>query len=285
MRSGNTGAATGDTVQRSARPRPSWQGLGTRVVSGLVLAPLVLAGIYAGPPYSDVLILVAGGIAAWEWARICRCLQWDWIVNLAAVSAVLALGAGVAGHYSVAGWLIASGGVATMAAASRDGQSDAAWLGLGVAYIALSCLAVLWLRNDHPDGLSIVFWLLAVVWSTDIGAYFAGRTIGGPKLAPSISPKKTWAGLAGGMLAAAAVGLATAAVVAVDPVRLGAVSMALAVVAQLGDLFESSLKRRYGVKDSSHLIPGHGGLLDRIDGLLAVAFVYGGATFILGALR
>jgi phosphatidate cytidylyltransferase len=262
----------------------TWNGLGARVGAGLVLAPLVLLAIYAGPPYSDLLIVAVGGIAAWEWARMCRRMRWDWIVNLAAAAVALALIAGMAGRYEVAGWLIAGGSVGLMAAA-REGQADTACLGLGVAYVALGCLAFLWLRDDHPNGLAVVFWLLAVVWATDIGAYFAGHTIGGPKLAPSISPKKTWAGLAGGMVAAGIVGAVMAQIAGVTALRIVLVSMVLAVVAQLGDLLESGLKRRYGVKDSSRLIPGHGGLLDRIDGLLAVALVYGGATFILGIPR
>jgi phosphatidate cytidylyltransferase len=193
------------------------------------------------------------------------------------------LAAGMAGHYAAAGWLIAAGVMAVLFGAGRDDQADGAWLGVGVAYVGAACLAFLWLRHDPANGLAIVFWLLAVVWSTDIGAYFAGRIIGGPKLAPSISPKKTWAGLGGGMLAATVAGLIAAKVGGDEPLRLGAASAALAIAAQAGDLFESSLKRRYGVKDSSALIPGHGGVLDRIDGLLAVALVFGGVSFMTGA--
>ena len=163
--------------------------------------------------------------------------------------------------------------------ARAGSQADAAWTSLGVAYIAPAFLAFQWLRGQGDDGLWTVLWLVALVWGTDIGAYFAGRQFGGPKLLPAVSPKKTWAGLGGGMLAAAGVGLVAAELggeLAAGPGWvLALASAALAIVAQLGDLFESSLKRRFGVKDSSALIPGHGGLLDRIDGLISVAPVYG----------
>ena len=128
-------------------------------------------------------------------------------------------------------------------------------------------------RSAAPgNGLAIILWLLAVIWATDIGAYFAGRGIGGPKLAPRISPKKTWAGLAGGMIAAGAVG-ATAAIVLDWPNAPGVIlfSIGLAVIAQGGDLMESAIKRAFKVKDSGSLIPGHGGLLDRLDGLMTAA--------------
>jgi phosphatidate cytidylyltransferase len=142
---------------------------------------------------------------------------------------------------------------------------------LGLGYIGTAAIAILFLR-EQPNGLALALWVLAIVCATDIGAFFAGRSIGGPRLAPTISPSKTWAGLIGGALAAGLLG-------AVIAMRGGLPSSALwlgaplAVAAQLGDLFESSLKRRAGVKDSGHILPGHGGVLDRIDGLLPVAII------------
>ncbi len=148
------------------------------------------------------------------------------------------------------------------------------WKWLGLAYVALPCLSMIWLRSvqfeENPEaGRHIVMYLLLVVWSTDIGAYFAGRAIGGPKLAPAISPNKTWAGLAGGVAAAMLVG-GFCSFFSPYPrsfVSAMVIGGLLAVVAQGGDLFESWIKRRAGVKDSGTLIPGHGGILDRIDGL------------------
>jgi phosphatidate cytidylyltransferase len=137
----------------------------------------------------------------------------------------------------------------------------------------------LWLRSDFERAL--VIWLIAVVWATDTGAYLVGRKLGGPKLAPAISPGKTWSGLAGGVGAAALTGL-VAAKLHDDGrvVTLVAASMVLALVAQVGDLFESGLKRRFGAKDSSNLIPGHGGVLDRVDGILAAVLALGGALWL-----
>ena len=135
-------------------------------------------------------------------------------------------------------------------------------------------LGLLFLRDRPEDGWQIIFWLLAVVWATDTGGFVAGRMLGGPKLAPTFSPNKTWSGLAGAMLAAGVVGAAVGSFwPRRDGLMLGLASLGLALVAQAGDLFESRLKRRFGAKDSSHLIPGHGGLLDRVDGVLSVGRV------------
>jgi phosphatidate cytidylyltransferase len=139
----------------------------------------------------------------------------------------------------------------------------------GLIYCGLPVFALVVLRREEA-GLVLALWTLSLVWATDIGGYFAGRSIGGPKLAPRISPSKTWAGLVGGVLLATAL----AAVLhtrAGLPFRLAAATPLLAVLAQLGDLYESILKRRAGVKDSGHLLPGHGGILDRLDGLVPVA--------------
>ena len=145
----------------------------------------------------------------------------------------------------------------------------------GLFYVGVPCASIIWLRNlafaEHPNGgASVVLFVLLVVCATDIGAYFAGRRIGGPKLAPTISPNKTWAGLGGGIVAAAVVG-GIAAVFSPYPPSIFAgadVGILLALISQGGDLFESWLKRRVGAKDSGTLIPGHGGLLDRVDGMI-----------------
>jgi len=126
------------------------------------------------------------------------------------------------------------------------------------------------LRRHDAHGLLYAFWAMALVWACDIGAFFAGRSIGGPKLAPRLSPNKTWAGLIGGTIAAGALGLALHATAGL-PLALALCSPVLAVLAQLGDLYESWLKRRAGVKDSGNILPGHGGVLDRLDGLVPVA--------------
>ena len=149
-----------------------------------------------------------------------------------------------------------------------------AWYIAGFLYAALAALALLWIREraDQADGLRLVLWVFIVVWSVDIGAYFSGRAIGGPKLAPSISPGKTWAGFYGGVAAATLLGGAWVLYTGLHPVLL-LLAPLFAAAAQGGDLFESWMKRRAGVKDSGRWLPGHGGVFDRVDGLLPVAIL------------
>ena len=142
-------------------------------------------------------------------------------------------------------------------------------LATGIFYAGLPALSVLYLRGID-DGLLILFWTLALVWATDVGAYFSGRAIGGPKLAPNYSPNKTWAGLIGGVVVAAMFSFALHAYFQL-PFRLVLLSIPLAVLAQMGDLFESQMKRKAGAKDSGTIFPGHGGVMDRLDGLIPVA--------------
>jgi phosphatidate cytidylyltransferase len=156
------------------------------------------------------------------------------------------------------------------------------WSIIGVPYIGLSALALMILRGDPQFGLIAVYWLLFVVWGADTLAYFAGRLIGGPKLLPKISPKKTWAGLIGAIVGGVLCSALFATVAGLDTLLwfcgIGAI---LAIVEQAGDFFESALKRSVGVKDSSALIPGHGGMLDRVDGLVAAAAV----AALIGCIR
>jgi phosphatidate cytidylyltransferase len=146
----------------------------------------------------------------------------------------------------------------------------------GLLYAALPASALVWLRGDQAFGAAAVIYLFAVAWTTDTASYVAGRLIGGPKLAPRVSPQKTWSGFIAGVLAPSLVGYITATVLESGaPLRLALVSVVLAVACQFGDLLESWVKRRFDAKDSSQLIPGHGGLLDRIDGLMMAAVLAG----------
>lgn len=241
-----------------------------RCLSAIVLAPPVLIAIFFGPPYSDILVVLLCALAAWEWARICSGERRDiaFVVAVGALPLVPALAA--FGHWQAAGLALLAATLLSFLLACSVDRARAAWLGFGVAYVGLFCLAF---QSIREYGWQPVFWLLLVVWATDTGAYFAGRAIGGPKLAPRISPNKTWAGLIGGMVAAAAITLLLSLgtrETTISP-EAAIVAMVLAVVAQIGDLLESHYKRCHGVKDSSNLIPGHGGILDRIDGLMAAA--------------
>ncbi|MFC0207056.1 phosphatidate cytidylyltransferase [Chelativorans intermedius] len=176
--------------------------------------------------------------------------------------------------------LLAAGCLLALLHAALAGGS--AWPAAGIAYAGLPALALAFLRGAHMAGLIAILYLFAVVWATDIGAYFAGRALGGPKLAPSISPGKTWSGAAGGALSAVAAGAAVAwfSPAGLAPGPAGLLALLLSAVSQAGDLFESALKRRHGVKDSGSLIPGHGGVMDRVDGLVAAAVL----LYALGAL-
>jgi len=167
-------------------------------------------------------------------------------------------------------------------AARKPGAAP--WYALGVGYVFVPCVALIWLRGHPTVGLQQIFWIVALVIFADTGAYIAGRSIGGPKLAPRISPNKTWAGLGGAVVSAAIAGAITGFLMDRPSVwMLVAVSGALGIVAQAGDLAESAFKRHFGVKDASNIIPGHGGALDRVDGLIAVAAAVAGINTLIGS--
>jgi len=246
----------------------------TRILSAVVLAPLVLLAIWLGGWWFAALVILAAGLMGWEWARMCNGgkLGWQGILVIA-VLVLASAGFSVSPTIGALAIIFSGASLAGLGVAARSKRSDLFFfIAFGTLYIGIGCLSFLWLRGRPGEGRDLVFWLLAVVWATDIGAYFAGRGIGGPKLAPRISPNKTWAGLIGGALSAGlvGVGVVAAGLIGRDALLLAVAGIVLAVIAQGGDLLESWCKRRFGVKDSSHIIPGHGGILDRVDGLLAV---------------
>jgi phosphatidate cytidylyltransferase len=246
-----------------------------RVASALALAPLPIAAIWFGGAWLAVLTGAAGAVMAWEWGRLCRGWNADRftagpaeleLVGIVVVAVVIA--AFGAAWAAVMAAVLGAGAV--FWTARQQPESEPTWTALGTFWVALPCIGFLWLARQHPGGRATLLWLLAVVWATDIGAYAVGRAVGGPRLAPRWSPRKTWAGFAGGVLCAGLAGGAAALALCIRPaLPLVLLSGGLAIVAQLGDLAESLAKRRFGVKDTSGLIPGHGGLLDRLDGFLA----------------
>jgi phosphatidate cytidylyltransferase len=253
-------------------PPASASPLRQRLASALVLAPVALGAAFLGRPVWDILIAVAGACMAWEWGRLCGHGRLSHAAVATVAVAPMAVIVGAIWGMPSALLILAVAVPVTAAAAMVERTASPAWLALGVAYVGLPCLTLIWIRALPGTGLVTMIWVLGLVWATDTGAYVAGRGLGGPKLAPRISPNKTWAGLIGGALAAAAVGLATAVFLSTAPnPALILLSAALALIEQIGDLFESAVKRHFGVKDSSNLIPGHGGVLDRVDGLLAVS--------------
>lgn len=223
-----------------------------------------------------LLALIAGGIVFWLLCVVLALLmmaEWADLDGVAmprkrlaqfALSVPLSIMAPIAaGPDFFALGLIAAAGFFVVIVTRRPS------LALGAVYVGLPVLALLLIRRQQ-EGIVFTLWALALVWLCDIGAYFAGRTIGGPKLAPAISPNKTWAGLIGGVATASAFGAAMHLGYGL-PWRLTLATPLLAVLAQAGDFYESWLKRRAGVKDSGHILPGHGGILDRLDGLVPVA--------------
>lgn len=283
-----------DTPKRSSD-------LKLRVISALALAPPVLAAVwYGGVPFQALVLLLAL-LSAWEYGRlIAPAARWDLQVALLWCSSFAVIG--VVLDPPKTGWTLVALSVLLFAAVARylhrKGTINSPVLLVAMPlYVGLPFISMYWLRLESgPYGLALFLFLMLSIWATDIGAYAAGRSIGGPKLAPRISPKKTWAGLIGGMAASATLGglfgaaqsgdwlpawLVPAAATDV-PHHVSAAAIAiyagigamLAVAGQAGDLFESHMKRRVDVKDSSNLIPGHGGILDRIDGLLFAAPLY-----------
>ena len=253
-------------------PAPSrWRDLRKRTLSAAVLAPLVLLCIWYGGRAFELLLIAAAVGMAWEWVRLCGYAT-QGLPGLAVLVSVFGGVSAVAFGSPSIGLAILAAGTAIAAAAGRGGPKPAL-LPWGVLYTGLGSVALLSLRVDAVVGLTDTLFLLLVVWGSDIGAYMIGRLVGGPKLAPSISPGKTRSGAVGGLIGAVAAGVAVAMFTRhLDaPMRVAAVAAVLGVVAQAGDLLESLLKRHCGVKDSGNLIPGHGGLLDRLDALLIAA--------------
>jgi phosphatidate cytidylyltransferase len=247
--------------------------LALRIKYGFVLAVFSLTATYAGPETFGVFMICASVLMSWEWCRVVRGRNFD-AIFLLQISAVIG-----AGLLTLKGWPATAIAVTVIAAWLSFWVHD--WLGLkshswwssaGFYYAGLPAVALIAIRQDPDYGFLAILYLFLVVWAADTGAFFAGRAIGGPKLAPVISPNKTWSGFIGGALFAGAVGTLFAMWLGHTSVpKLGFVSVMLAVISQAGDLGESFLKRAFGVKNSSGLIPGHGGVLDRLDGLVLAA--------------
>lgn len=279
-------------AQPADRPRlgrsAGLSNLQKRTLSAAVLLPVTVAAIVLGPPWFDILIAVFAAAMAWEWTSVVATLRnpgetkpvpvpsspgWGTLAAVSAGTAVLAVWRAPVGNWTHGNaWVVILAGLVVVAIVSLvTDRRRAAWYIAGIPYVTVPPVALILLR-DGPAGLATIGWIVAMVVAADTGGYLVGRTVGGPKLAPRISPNKTWSGLGGAVAGAALVGLLTAFVLNHTNVwMLTLLSAVLGLLEQGGDLVESAFKRHFGVKDTSQIIPGHGGVLDRVDGLLAVA--------------
>ncbi len=257
-----------------------WGDLGVRAASGLVLVAIAILTARRG----GTLFVLTWGAAAlavfWEWQRLLgRPSLPRLVVGFAALVVAAAAAWSDATTAAVVALVVGAGALAAL-----DRAGSRLWPAAGLAYAGLFIVALISLRSSFPFGSHAIIWLFATVWSTDVFAYFGGRLFGGPKLWPRVSPSKTWSGTLTGLAAGALVG---SWVVLRDPpaptpiMPIFWLSLATAALSQIGDAFESGIKRRFGVKDSSSLIPGHGGVMDRLDGFIAAAVF----AFVFGLLR
>jgi phosphatidate cytidylyltransferase len=247
----------------------NWRDLGIRTLSSAILIPAILLDVWLGDTWFHLLVALLAVMMAHEWTNIVH----DRSSSQFALHAAAALcGAFLPLSLDWSGTIAVIAVIALMSALLAVAQKRTLrlWVLAGVPYVGLPAMAFVILRGESEAGMLTIMWLFAVVWAADISAYFAGRLLGGPRLAPKISPKKTWAGLWGAIAGGIVVGIAVAYAAGSANIPLAAaLGGVIAIVEQSGDLFESALKRHYGVKDSGRLIPGHGGVLDRVDGLVA----------------
>jgi phosphatidate cytidylyltransferase len=261
------------------RAGPLRNELALRVASAALLVPLAIGAAWLGGWPFAAFWGAAALIVLWEWNGLVAGADRRTVLVAGAAAVAFAAVLASAGQLTAA---VAVLGIGALAAAALGPAARRVWAAAGVPYAGAIAAAPIVLRGSDGDGFLAILFVFAVVWATDIAAYFTGRAIGGPRLMPSVSPGKTWSGAIGGTLAAVLAAVALAAAV-----KLGAglaivlVAATLSVLAQAGDLFESFVKRRFGAKDAGHLIPGHGGLMDRLDGFVAA----GTAAALIGLAR
>jgi phosphatidate cytidylyltransferase len=253
-----------------------WADLLPRAMSAVVMVALAVATTWSGGQAFALLWTLAATAIMYEWATITR-IRPRPIMRIALPS--LVLGAGIIRMFGGDPWLPVALAAALALIAGRS-MRDRAWALGGLGYASVVLFVPVEMRDDALFGVLVLAWMFGVVWSTDIAAYFTGRLIGGPKLFLRISPKKTWSGFWGGTIAGTLAGLAVAEIgrawgvsLPFDRFAVAMLSAAASILGQIGDLAESGLKRHFDVKDSSHLIPGHGGVMDRLDAFWAVCVV------------
>ena len=252
-----------------------------RVISSALLIPVVLAAVFLGGRVFSGLVAFLCIVMIFEWTRMVERAPFTARFYLLAAGATAAMMSAAAGHYEMGMGIAAlSGAIAGVMALIRGLPS--LWVAFTAIYIIVPCMALLWLRLDASTGMALAYILFGIVWAADIGAFFFGKFLGGPKISYALSPNKTWAGIGGGIVGGAvAAPILASLLLPLDPIipfifigaGLGAASVA-------GDLVESAFKRKFGLKDISGIIPGHGGVLDRLDGMIFATSAMTGAIFL-----
>lgn len=257
----------GETAPASA-PR-SKDTLVLRVASATVLGPTAIGASWIGGPVFAGLVAFLCVLMAFEWARMIERAELTPVFFALALGGALALILAAGELYELAYLICAASGLAAAAAAMK-GSGEWKWAAFGAAYFMAPSVALIWLRETATDGRGFLLLLFAIVWGADTGGYVAGRLVGGPKLSPKISPAKTWAGAAGGLIAGGLAAAMSAPFLFGHAANAGHIAMgaSLGLASILGDMAESAFKRNFGIKDMSGFIPGHGGMLDRLDGMI-----------------
>ncbi|MEM9170260.1 MAG: phosphatidate cytidylyltransferase [Pseudomonadota bacterium] len=248
--------------------------LPARIASAAVLAPAAIGATLAGGPFFAALVGFVTAAMVYEWARMAEgaAFRGGFVALVSAGGAAAACAA--AGLYGPALGCCALGGLVGAAAASPAGERargrTRAWIAFAAVYILAPSVALVWLREAVEHGRALVLTVFVIVWSADSGAYFAGRYLRGPRISRALSPEKTWSGVVGGAAAGGVAGAAATKLIYGEGsvIAFSAIGASLGLASVLGDLAESAFKRHFGVKDSSNLIPGHGGFLDRLDGMI-----------------
>jgi len=254
-----------------------------RTVTAVALAAPAAAAVILGPPYLTIFVGAIVAVMAWEWVRVTGARTFG--VTGAALAALL-VGAVVAAGFGRFHWaygIVAAAVPVVVAVARLYAREHALPIAAGALYIGVPALSLLWLYARPEIGRELVIWLICVVIACDIGAFFAGRALGGPKLAPRISPGKTWSGALGGVAVAVIVGVALGlALRLAHPLVLAGAALVFAAISEMGDLLESGVKRAFRVKDASGILPGHGGMMDRVDGIVAALVAAALAIWLAG---
>ena len=273
----------------AAAIRQASASLGPRILTAIILAIAAVAAVYAGGTAFLAVVTALTAIVVFEWIKM-SCPRRSPGTLLLAVATVALSGAAFAVWGAGIALAVGAGGAVTVGAIAKTERNSPLWTAAGVFIFVLSMVSIIWLRAEEATGLATIYWLFVVVWATDSGAYIFGKLIGGARLAPLVSPNKTWAGALGGLATGALMGVVVTIILqavgllgsAVELPVIAVASALLSLCSQAGDLAESGVKRHFGVKDSGAWLPGHGGALDRLDSLILVAPILAFAVLLAG---